>query len=682
MSRLSIKSFFADKMKDKNIEIILVNIIIQLYLFRTTLPVFKYAFIGLFPLGFLYIIYRNRNKIVKSLWETIGQLKWVIILITLFFIAFVFYGRFYEIILVDLINAIVLVVLFYLIILPLENKTQLDYFILVFIHLVLVSALLIIISQWASLVILSQNKTNTSEVIDRNFALLPLFFSLFGIFFLYNKKQLTGMLNLSYTALLVLLTLHIFLSGSRRGLILISVFISILILIHIISLISANLCIKRISRASRFYTLSLICLVSILYISVFYTSCRFKNRTIEYFGAENIQNTKSDITMIFYSYVSLYKKDIKYLDLYNKIWTPNFDSRYPDSGWGIIYTKTVFPLSGQYVEIVPEEAEGCYIEPNSFKSYDTKVLDIKIKELKVNLNEEYKASIYCYVSNDFGEGSIRYMLGWAAINDNVVNYNSIAYYDLSKKATWQKLSISFNCNEGVIPIYLSISAKDEKKFSELNGFVILAYPEVHKIDINGNKDSIALNLGNKDEQVLFKSSLINIESWFKSFNRQNEDTTSLNIERDIEIEHDPNHVIQGRTHRWQFAWYIFKSKYNWKQKFFGKGFDYLRWYGEYFHNDPKRSDWPHNPFLSVLLYSGILGLAFYLFVFYKAVYYYIKYIKEYYIFFIFFLITFFFSFFSSNSPFTPPVMGFLLIFPFFLHSVLKKEKLEKNAEKD
>jgi O-antigen ligase len=81
------------------------------------------------------------------------------------------------------------------------------------------------------------------------------------------------------------------------------------------------------------------------------------------------------------------------------------------------------------------------------------------------------------------------------------------------------------------------------------------------------------------------------------------------------------------------------------------------------------SDYPHNPFLSILLYSGLVGLLLFIFLLYKVFFYYSKYFKEYYLFFIFFLITFFFSFFSGGSPFDPPVMGFFMILPFFINYI-------------
>ena len=50
----------------------------------------------------------------------------------------------------------------------------------------------------------------------------------------------------------------------------------------------------------------------------------------------------------------------------------------------------------------------------------------------------------------------------------------------------------------------------------------------------------------------------------------------------------------------------------------GGGFNFLSWYGYYFLKDKTKSDWPHNPFISILLYSGIIGLILYIYLLYKV----------------------------------------------------------------
>ncbi len=177
-----------------------------------------------------------------------------------------------------------------------------------------------------------------------------------------------------------------------------------------------------------------------------------------------------------------------------------------------------------------------------------------------------------------------------------------------------------------------------------------------------------------------------IRDWFARI--ISEDTVYYGYSTKITINSFSNEFLNSRLLRWQFAWQIFNKEFNWKQKIFGGGFNFLNWYGFYFLKDKTLSDYPHNPFLSILLYSGIVGLILYLFLLYKVFYYYLKYIKEYYLFLIFFLITFFFSFFSGSSPFDPPIMGFFILLSFFFHSSHKNnnytitEKLTNDKDSD
>jgi hypothetical protein len=137
-------------------------------------------------------------------------------------------------------------------------------------------------------------------------------------------------------------------------------------------------------------------------------------------------------------------------------------------------------------------------------------------------------------------------------------------------------------------------------------------------------------------------------------------------------------VYADRTERWRYAKYLWDKEYRWYNKIFGHGFDYLNWYGNKFNNG--NPDWPHNPFISVFLYSGIIGFLFYLWLLVKAVIIYYKHKEKYGAAFLCFLLTLFFSFFSASSPFDPPIMGFFIILPFFINSIHKNDKGTTNDE--
>jgi hypothetical protein len=238
----------------------------------------------------------------------------------------------------------------------------------------------------------------------------------------------------------------------------------------------------------------------------------------------------------------------------------------------------------------------------------------------------------------------------------------------------------------------------------LEGYVIFAYPQSKIIS---GKDSVLtfrqsfLRIKNtKNElkilerlnykeytetfifnpiQYLFIIDQDPIRDWATKF--ISEDTTYYPYKANIVVDTISNSFSAPRIARWQFAIKIFTKEYSWSQKISGGGFNFLNWYGYYFYKDKTRSDYPHNPFLSVLLYSGIFGLIIYLIFMCKVFYYYIKYFTEYKVLSFFFIITFFFSFFSAGNPFDPPIMGFFVMLPFFIHSIHEKEK-NKSKEND
>ena len=122
--------------------------------------------------------------------------------------------------------------------------------------------------------------------------------------------------------------------------------------------------------------------------------------------------------------------------------------------------------------------------------------------------------------------------------------------------------------------------------------------------------------------------------------------------------------------------YIYRYEYSPVQKIFGGGFGYTRKFTDMFRDQWRVTeyDYPHSPFLSVLLYSGIFGLIFYIWLLLGAVKYYWIYRRDFWPFGLAFIVTFFFAFFSSNNPFEPAVMAVFTIIPYFAHYFFLVEK--------
>jgi hypothetical protein len=595
--------------------------------------------------------------------------------------------------------------------------------------------------------IASGNTSVDSPSVDYNFALLPVFFGIISIFYFLLKKA--SKLNIILLNILLLVfSIDIVLSGSRRGLF---TFITILVLLFIAQIFSfykKDTFFKKLGKNSRYFLLSFLLLTILSSYIVCKTNNAFKIKVLELIGSKNLTETKQKIALHMFKYTLIFRNHNSFLGFYFRMW-PTIPED-PDTGWGTRVHKTIFPLTGKNVEIVPGGIKGYLMDSTCNVSYYSK---INLSEsftytacLNVSKGDSYKASVYCFVSDSFDVNTVCFGVESRCISKHIVSGKVITLYNIESKGTWQKLEVEFDCNDGEVPLSMSFWKSGIKDFSKIKGYVIFAYPTYEKINKTDNilpsrstkckvervpfiKPELELNASHNiyNKSLTFSKKNIEITEpgiinrsrlyshtrmsisehsssiqkyfysgifylplsvFFASGSIQNdqdpirklaskfisEDSTYYPYRANIIADTISNSFSGPRIARWSFAVKIYTKEYSWSKKIFGSGFNFLNWYGYVFYGDKKRSDYPHNPFLSVLLYSGIIGLLIYLIFMYKVFYYYIKYFKEYKILSVFFIITFFFSFFSAGSPFDPPMMGFFVILPFFIHSIHEREK--------
>jgi hypothetical protein len=431
---------------------------------------------------------------------------------------------------------------------------------------------------------------------------------------------------------------------------------------------------------------------------------------------------------IIYAYpsIEIHRQALNLKDTLNQnILNLKFDSRHPGTGWGSPKYSLVYPLTGENVRIIPKGSYGCKMDSsansNTWNGNAYSFTEVKVQN--VSEGDSIKFSVYCYVSDNFnGE--------WAQIRTEGIK-RVVSNYDLKKIGQWQRLEIKIKAQKnGELTSYLAWAKYNAGNFKSLKGYVIFAYPHIsikkasalslnqkpyrenfEKFNSSGSKAIYTNSSANytsskstsiytsSSSQVKFKSTRLNFQESAIGYpficfiqnelsRKQFADTMKNNtlqrvfLRSDtiyhpyksiIQIDTISNQAIAQRINRWQFAWQLYSKEYTTTQKIEGGGFNYVSWFGHYFNKgDDTKSDYPHNPILSVLLYSGILGLMLYLYLLFQVFYLYYIYRKEIGIFSLFFLITFFFSFFSANSPFDPPVMGFFILFPYFVHYVVKK----------
>jgi len=729
-----------EKEKTLSGEIIIIDLTILFYLFRTSIPFFKYPFLLLYIGLIIYTCVKHHNGIIFNFKEYLKNFLLIILLLGILILSFLLSNKLFLTIFKDILNAIVLLSFFYILSFYIIVKKNLNLFISTLFIQIVFFALLISFNEIFDVFNILQGFDNfnlfTSDAnftIDYNFAILPVFLGMLVLFFflLYTKSLFNIII---YNVILIVYSFSIFLSGSRRGFFLLLVIIGFITLTQLLQFFRRAGKLKQIASKSIFFLIFLTFLIVTSCCAMFFTSYSFKNGILKMMGSKNILDTKEALTTIMFRYTTIFNKSVSYTTLYKNIWTPVFNPNDPESSWGTRIHKNIYPLTGKHVAIVPEGANGYLMDSTCNPSLESTYCDSYslIAELDVKKGDRYKASVFCFVSDNFDGDSVMLAVPFVCINNNIVYGITRNYYDINKKNIWKKLEIDFTCNTGKVPIYISFLKKGVTDFRKLEGYVIFAYPSYERIK---NADSILSGSFNasdilirtteyyhcKNKSRLMRDSITGDNTSFYSYSQDDivllekklttlnmfniadyisnslplisflktsyqdpirswaskvisEDTTYYPYKSNIVLDTISNSFIGDRVSRWQFAFEIFSKEYNWKQKIFGGGFNFLNWYGSYFFNNKTKSDWPHNPFLSILLYSGIIGLVLYLILMYKVFYYYIKYFNEYKILFIFFIITFFFSFFSAGSPFDPPIMGFFVILPFFIHSVHEREK--------
>ena len=128
-------------------------------------------------------------------------------------------------------------------------------------------------------------------------------------------------------------------------------------------------------------------------------------------------------------------------------------------------------------------------------------------------------------------------------------------------------------------------------------------------------------------------------------------------------------VTSSRKELWVLGGKIYRE-YTVLQKMFGKGFTFF----EIFKKETGRFLYPHHLFLSVLLFSGILGLTIYIAVLLWSSMIYLFHLKNLKILFFLFVINFIFGFFSFTEFFGATFYSILMVLPLLYRYLYKYEK--------
>jgi len=208
--------------------------------------------------------------------------------------------------------------------------------------------------------------------------------------------------------------------------------------------------------------------------------------------------------------------------------------------------------------------------------------------------------------------------------------------------------------------------KDSSELKNQNHIICYTYNELSTSTFGDNEFSYS---------TASLMDMVFLEDIFSTINRLVQADTVKQSETDEYIKFlEEDKFKGGRTARWYYGWIIFKD-YPWYKKVFGGGFDYLEMFRKKFGES--QYDYPHNPFISAFLCSGIIGGGVYIWFMLLVFYYYIKYYKYHLFFFICFIVVFYFSFFSANTHFSVPIFTILSIIPFLTRYIVEMEQKKK-----
>jgi len=706
-------SSYIQSISRKKPELFLVSLCIVLFLVRTTIPILKYPFLFLYILLGLYILLKKRTRLYLYFKGSYNLSLTLILPVLYIIIASLFSDKLYLLVIKDIINIIIIFTIMLMVLIFADGRNDLKILHEYFLKLILAFALIISIQRiYTYLYVTSYHDDNLYYKIgevDNNFALLPVFFGMAGcLYFLLKEMKWTRILM--FNLFLFICSINVLLSGSRRGIVVFFLFYLALIFIQIWRLIGNSKEISRVAKNTIGFFSFFSMFIILIALIILKTSIYFKNNILEELGVNNKPYTKILITQTILSYSHFINKDINSDEVYEKIWHPVFDPKDPDAGPGNGNYKITTNLPGKNSEIVPHGSKGylldktCLGDSSATHAYYFNL----VNKVNVLAGDSISTSVYCFVSEDFDGTEVAFRALGA------IQGKADAFYNMNDKGRWQKLILPVKCIAGELRVYLYMNKGGVSNFSRLEGFVVFAYPEfitvhgkgltefsseknnikaTYSYNLSGlyqGKSPLELNVYNQrktEKANLISLPYINIaalssatphsdliRNWIAKI--VSEDTAYHGYSAVLSVPKKVDKFGEDRASRWKFAVEIYTKEYNWPKKIFGGGFNFLNWYGYSFLNDKTKTDYPHNPFLHILLYSGMLGLIIYLIFLYKVFYFYIKYVKDYPLMLFFFLLTFYFTLFSGGSPFDPPIMGFFMVLPFVINSINDDDKLK------
>ncbi len=490
----------------------------------------------------------------------------------------------------------------------------------------------------------------TSLTNDRNF------FSLFGLFSLILLipvviRQNSSRKSLAVQFILLVLSTSIILTTSRRAILILTVLLVTLIVIYCISLFRKNNPVLRnIVTNTRYFFISFWIVIGTVTFLVSTVGLYRINNTLVKKGFDP-DRFKLYTTILTFQLKSLVVANIDVTQVHASLWMRDDVNVIPFSGDGNMVLSKMRQLPQDKYKKTTPVTNG--IKINGDADYrvtnNTAYSYTRLINYKTDSNSFYEITAWCFVSGDFNGDCVIMSPGKNKLG--IQQYN----YDLRLKNTWQKLKVAFATDTVTTQsVYMGFSKFHALDFDDFTGYVIFSFDTIHVIN-----DSIATEI------------FVSNKKWEKTFIYDpalHEDALLASADGLMNSS-----LAVPRIERWKYAWSIYTTRYSVWNKLFGNGFTYMSMFGNRFLKGKSDLDWPHNPVLSTLLYSGIAGVMFYVYFLGVTIFLYWKYFRQFWPIALCFAISLFFAIFSGNNSLDPPIMGIFMMFPYLINHIYRKE---------
>jgi len=218
-------------------------------------------------------------------------------------------------------------------------------------------------------------------------------------------------------------------------------------------------------------------------------------------------------------------------------------------------------------------------------------------------------------------------------------------------------------------------------FSFLSYFPLISEKAEKIFFINSHKTNLNIKLisSRVNSAASFRLIKVHVDKQISTpeedLEKEVDDETITELQITSLKEKDIVSVTSSRKKLWVLGKKIF-DEYAVVHKIFGDGFTFLK----IFQKETERYFYPHHLFLSVLLFSGVMGLIIYIAVLLWSSIIYLFHLKKLGILFFLFIINFIFGFFSFTDFLGASFYALLFIFPFLYHYLHKKARKHEGTK--